>query len=214
MNKERRLQRFKEIDLYPVITGACCGGRPPQQVCAEVLAGGARIVQMREKDKSKTALYNLARVFRKLTLSYGALFIVNDHLDLALAAGADGVHLGQEDLPLEAARRIAPELLIGASTHNREEAMLAETAGADYINIGPIFPTATKEGASEALGAEQIMPISQSVQIPYTVMGGIHEENLESVLGWGARKIAMVTGITRAENIAAAVSRIRKRINA
>ena len=101
------------------------------------------------------------------------LLIINDHVDIALAVDADGVHLGQEDLPLAAARRIAPELLIGISTHSREEALKAQGEGADYVNIGPIFPTRTKEGVTRFLGPEAIPGIAAGLEIPFTVMGGI-----------------------------------------
>ena len=138
--------------------------------------------------------------------------IINDHVDVALAAGADGVHLGQEDLPIGAARKIAPELIIGASSHNLMEALKAEQDGADYVNIGPIFPTKTKENTVSFLGPGAISEIGPQLTVPFTTMGGINPENIGLVLEAGARRVAMITGITRAADIAARVRRLRKTI--
>jgi thiamine-phosphate pyrophosphorylase len=126
--------------------------------------------------------------------------------------GADGVHLGQEDLPVQVATKLAPELLIGASTHSFEQALQAEKDGADYINIGPIFITKTKEGVESSLGPEAIARISPQIKVPFTVMGGVNEANIDQVLAQGARRVAMVTGITRAADIAAKVRSLREKI--
>jgi len=135
---------------------------------------------------------------------------MNDHLDIALAVGADGVHLGQDDLPCRAARALAPELIIGVSTHNVQEALTAEQDGASYINIGPIFSTGTKTLTMPPLGTAMIRTIADRVQIPFSVMGGIHESNLPEVLTAGARCIAMVTELTQAEDIGKKVNAIRE----
>ena len=140
------------------------------------------------------------------------LLIINDRIDIALAVDADGVHLGQEDLPLSAARRIAPELLIGISTHSREEALKAQDEGADYVNIGPIFPTRTKEGVTRFLGPEAIPGIAAGLEIPFTVMGGIGGANIEQVLAQGARRVAVVTAVTMADDMAGAVAALRETI--
>ena len=140
------------------------------------------------------------------------LLIINDRVDIALAVDADGVHLGQEDLPLSAARRIAPELLIGISTHSREEALKAQGEGADYVNIGPIFPTRTKEGVTRFLGPEAIPGIAAGLEIPFTVMGGIGDANIEQVLAQGARRVAVVTAVTMADDMAGAVAALRETI--
>jgi thiamine-phosphate pyrophosphorylase len=125
---------------------------------------------------------------------------------------ADGVHLGQDDLPLPVARQLAPELLIGASTHSLEQALQAEKDGADYLNIGPIFSTQTKEGVGRSLGPEAISEISPQIKVPFTVMGGINEKNIDQVLAEGARRVAMVTAITKAEDIAARVRLLKEKI--
>ena len=140
------------------------------------------------------------------------LLIINDRIDIALAVDADGVHLGQEDLPLAAARRIASELLIGVSTHSREEALQAQEGGADYVNIGPIFPTRTKEGVTRFLGPEAIPGIAAGLEIPFTVMGGINGGNIGKVVSQGARRVAVVTAVTMADDMAGAVAALRESI--
>ncbi|MFZ0052299.1 MAG: thiamine phosphate synthase, partial [Desulfobaccales bacterium] len=180
MNLARRLAAFERADLYVVITQAFCAGRRGLAVLDQVLAAGVGIVQLREKDLTDRRLYELAVAFRRRTEAAGALLIIDDRLDIALAAGADGVHLGQEDLPVAAARRIAPDLIIGASSHSLEEALAAQEAGAGYVNIGPIFPTATKPAASP-LGLEAIERIAPRLRIPWSAMGGIHQGNIAQV---------------------------------
>jgi thiamine-phosphate pyrophosphorylase len=212
MIREERRARFNEIDVYPVTCERLSAGRSNLEVLEAVIRGGARIIQLREKEYSKKDLYRLALTFREISAAAGMLLMINDHLDLALAVGADGVHLGQEDLPLTAARRLAPGLLIGVSTHSLEQALEAEREGADYVNIGPIFATATKAGVGRPLGPEAIATIGPRISIPFTVMGGIGGTNLDQVLARGARRIAMVTAITQAPDIAEAVRMFRERI--
>ena len=192
MNRSERKELFEKIDIYPVFGEL--------EVLAAVIAGGARIVQLRAKKYSDRDFFNQAKKFRKITAEHGVLLIINDRIDVALATEADGVHLGQTDLPVETARRLAPELLIGVSTHDLAEALAAEKAGADYINIGPIFSTQTKE--AKPIGVEAIRQIAPKINIPFTVMGGIKLENVDSVLAVGARRVAVVTALTLAKDIA------------
>ncbi len=213
MDRQTKRQMFERVDVYPVTCEKLSAGRSDIEILDAVIEGGARIVQLREKDRSKKELYNLAVRFREITAQAGMLLIVNDHVDIALAVGADGVHLGQDDLPVAAARKIGPELLVGASTHSVEEALRAEKEGADYVNIGPIFPTKTKEGLGSFLGPEAIGSIGSRISLPFTVMGGIGASNIREVVSQGARKIAMVTAITKAPDVAEAVRTFRKAIN-
>jgi len=210
--KNLRLKAFEKIDLYPVTDQALSLGRTDLEVLDGLIAGGAKIVQLREKHLSKKDLYSLALKFRERTASAGMLLIINDHIDIALSCGADGVHLGQDDLPLEAAREIAPDLVIGVSTHNLEEVLLAQKQGADYINIGPIFATQTKEVSVVPLGPEAIEKIAPTINIPFTVMGGINSSNIDKVLQAGARRVAVVTAVTKAPNIEQAVRGLRETI--
>lgn len=212
MNRSERLERFHEIDLYPVTCQDLSEGRTNLQILEAVLAGGCKIIQLREKDWDERDLYDLALEFRKRTIRAKALLIINDHVDVALAADADGVHLGQEDLPIPAARHIAPDLIIGASTHSLEEAIRAEKEGADYVNIGPIFPTKTKDVVAQTLGPDTIRRISPHLNIPFTTMGGINVNNLSQVLDAGARRVAVVTAVTRAGDVSERVRELRKSI--
>jgi thiamine-phosphate pyrophosphorylase len=212
MQREARRNAFKQVDIYPVTCERLSNGRSNLEVLKAVIQGGARIIQLREKEYSGKKMYDLALKFREITTKAGVLLIINDHVDIAMAVAADGVHLGQDDLPLNAARKIAPELLIGASTHSLPEATQAQKEGADYINIGPIFPTGTKEGLKRFLGPEAIAAISPRIDVPFTVMGGISESNIDQVLTYGARRVAMVTAITQAPDITAKVRALKEKI--
>ena len=213
MRKEKRLDLLRQIDLYPVTCAALSAGRDNYQILDGILAGGAKIVQLREKGLPMADLFAMAQIFREKTTAAGVLFIVNDHIDLALAVGADGVHLGRDDFPLEPARQLAPDLIIGRSSHNLEQALEAESQGADYVNIGPIYPTGTKPEHKVFLGPAAIGEISPHLSIPFTVMGGINEGNIDAVVAAGARHIAVVTAVTKAPDVALAVRTLRQKIS-
>lgn len=193
-----RMRRFAEAGLYVVITEAFCGGRSSLRILEACLDAGVRLVQFREKDLSGRELHVRAEQFRKLTADANALLIVDDRVDVALAVGADGVHLGQDDLPIRAARALGPELIIGSSSHNLDEALDAQKAGASYVNIGPIFATQTKTVASGVVGPAMIGTIAPHLRVPHTCMGGIKENNVGKVLAAGGRTIAVVTAVTAA----------------
>ena len=179
------------------------------EVLRQIAAGGAKIVQLREKNKTKREILALAREYRQITSEYGMLLLINDHLDIALAVGADGVHLGQDDLPIRVARELAPDLLLGCSTHNFEEIAEAEASGASCINIGPIFTTNTKAVNCGALGIDYLKQAVSRTKLPFSVMGGIKEQHIPELLGSGASRIAMVTEITQASDITARVRKLR-----
>jgi thiamine-phosphate pyrophosphorylase len=212
MNREMRKEKFLQVDLYPVTCERLSAGRSNFDLLEASIRGGAKIIQLREKELTARDLYRMARAFRKVTAEAGVLLIINDRIDIALAVDADGVHLGQEDLPLSAARRIAPELLIGISSHSREEALKAQEEGADYVNIGPIFLTRTKEGVNRFLGPEAIPGIAAGLEIPFTVMGGINGGNIGKVVSQGARRVAVGTAVTMADDMAGAVAALRESI--
>ena len=213
MTHAERLRVFQEADLYVVITEALCAGRSALEILRMTLAAGVRLVQLREKDLNGRALFELAVEFRRQTKAAEALLIINDRLDIALAADADGVHLGQNDLPLKVARGLGPKLIIGASTHSLEEALAAEKAGASYVNIGPIFATPTKEAATP-LGPEMIDRIAPQLHIPCTTMGGIKKTNIDQVVSRGARHPAVITAVTAAPDPIAAARELRQKIAA
>ena len=202
-----RIKAFRRMDVYPVVTSEFCAGRPPAEVAASLLAGGARILQIREKTMPDRPFLALLRQVRELTWNTGALLIVDDRVDAALIAQADGVHLGQDDLPLPDARRIAPDLLIGVSTHNADEIYRAQDEGCSYLNIGPIFPTQTKQLACTFIGLEQLKSLIPLVHVPFSVMGGIKYSNLVDLKAAGAGRIAAVTAFTQAPDPGAEVEK-------
>lgn len=210
MDLAQRLARFDDTGLYVVITETFCAGRPALEVLDAVLEAGVKLVQVREKDLSDADYFERARAFRKRTEKAGALLIVDDRVDIALAVAADGVHLGQSDLPLGVARSLAPDLILGASTHNLEEALEAQEAGAHILNIGPIFATQTKLGTAAPVGPEMIGHIAPQLNVPFTCMGGIKPGNIEKVLEQGARHVAVVTAVTAQQDVRSAAEGLRK----
>lgn len=187
--------------LYPVVSEEFCGGRNIIDVIKSIIKGSAKIIQLRQKNQNKKELYNLALKVRKITADHNVKLIINDHIDIALGVNADGVHLGQDDMPCDAAKKIAPNLIIGVSTHNFAEIKKAQADGATYINIGPIFATYTKTLSMKPLGLDYLKKAIKITKIPFTVMGGINKDNIKLVLECGARNIAMVTAITQAANV-------------
>ncbi len=199
---QQRVEKFThEIDIYPVSCEALANGRTDLEWLDAVLAGGAKIVQLRDKYCGDLELYKKALVFREKTSKAGALFIINNRVDIALAAKADGIHLGNSDLPAQEARRIAPDMIIGVSANTMEQASSAHERGASYFNIGPIYPTKTKKGLSSFLGAKKIQEFSSHSPLPFTVMGGIKLEHIQELTACGAQRIAVVTALTQAKDI-------------
>ncbi len=204
----QRVAAFKAAALYPVVSSEFCSGRSVPEVITAIAEGGAKIVQLREKHRTDADLFALAQQCRQITEAYDMLLIIDDRLDIALACGADGVHLGQDDMPVAAARKIAPELLIGTSTHNAAEIIAAQNDGTSYLNIGPIYPTQTKSVACGALGVETFCRLKELVTCPFSVMGGIKAQHIAELSALGAKHIAMVTEITAAANITAKVKEL------
>ena len=194
-------EKFAEVDIYPVISSEYCAGRKPLEVLKAIADAGAKIVQLREKNMSYPELLILAEKFRTITTEYKMILIINDNAELASKVQADGVHLGQNDTPLQTVKEKYPELFCGVSTHSYEEAMTAQSEKADYINIGPIYSTATKTLSMPPLGIDVLTKIIPSLNIPFTVMGGIKAKHIPNLIKVGAKKIAMVTEISQADNI-------------
>ena len=202
-NRSERAAAFRQNKLYLVISSEFTNGRSVPEIFEAACAGGIRLIQLREKNRGAKFLYEQARICRKIANKYGTLMMIDDMLDAALLSGADGVHLGQDDLPVSAARQLTPDLLLGCSTHDLPEALAACAEDCDYINIGPIYATATKTHLPvPPLGPENLRKISSAIpQIPFSVMGGIKQERFGELYAHGARLFAMVTEITRAENV-------------
>ena len=207
---QEKIALFENADLYPVVSSEFCNGRDVCGIVADIAAGGAKIVQIREKNLPDSAVFELVKKCKVITDCFQMLLIVDDRLDIAMAAGADGVHLGQDDFPLSEAKKLAPEMLFGVSTHNAEEIRKALADGCGYLNIGPMFPTKTKSVACGALGLELIEQLKTQVTCPFSVMGGIKEHHLPELISKDFRHIAMVTEITQAANVKEKVEHLRK----
>ncbi len=204
--------RLAAARLYVVTTA----GHTPAQVAEVVRAacdGGAGVVQLRRKDEDALETVRLASLCRSLTARAGVLFVVNDRLDVAMAADADGVHLGQDDLPLQVARRLWPGRIVGRSTHSLAQALAAEAEGADYIGVGPVHATPTKPGRP-AVGLSLVSEVAAQVRLPWFAIGGIDESNAGAVLAAGARRIAVVRAVCDAADVAGAARRLRAMVDA
>ncbi len=203
-----RLKQFKEaVTVYPVSCESLAAGRSDMQWLDGVLAGGAKIVQLRDKVSKDNVLLEKAKYFREKTRDAGALFIVNDRADIAIMAEADGIHVGQGDLPPAELKKIAPDKIIGLSCNTIENVKeLARGGDIDknpvgYFNIGPLFPTSTKEGLKDFIGIEAIAEFSAHCSLPFTVMGGIKDSHVADLVATGVQRIAVVTAISKAKDI-------------
>lgn len=195
--------------LYAIFDPSRTQGRPLSSILQELLMGGAKIIQLRAKEMAANEFLKLASEIRQLSRAASSLFIVNDRVDIALAAQADGVHLGQEDLPLDVARKLmGKEKIIGLSTHDLAQAQEAERGGADYIGFGPIFGTSTKETGYSPRGLAMLKEIRQAVKIPIVAIGGITEDNVSQVWAAGADAAAIISDLMGADDVAAKVRRI------
>ncbi len=188
--------------LYAIASLPDPHGRRLADVVRAMLEGGVRVLQLRWKGAPSADLVAVARELRDLTSARGALFFVNDRADVAAAVGADGVHLGQEDLPIEAARRIlGRRARIGVSTHDLDQARAAERAGADYIGFGPIFATASKGIGHSPRGLERLREARGAVRLPIVAIGGIRRESGAEALAAGADAVAMISELAAAADV-------------
>ena len=192
--------RLFDARLYLVTGQELSEERPTPEVVKDALKGGVDIVQLREYSLTDSQLLKTAVAVRKLTRARGALFIVNNRPDIAKLSGADGLHLGQDDLPVGEARKIlGPGKIIGVSTHGMGQARKALRDGADYIGVGPVYPTQTKKNAVAPVTLDYVRAVAAAKwKIPFFAIGGIKLHNLEEVLAAGARRVAVVTGIVAA----------------
>ena len=211
---EERRQRLRRMRLY-VITGEEGGLAETCRVVEGGLQGGADIIQLRKKEMPKGEQYRLACALRDLTRRHQALLIVNDHADLAIAADADGVHLGQEDLEPAVVRRIGDfaNRIIGRSTHSLEQALRAVDEGADYLGVGPVFATPTKPGRP-AVGLELVRAVVVTFRLPFVAIGGIDSSNAGAVREAGAPAIAVVRAVYDADDPCEAARALRRHMSA
>jgi thiamine biosynthesis protein ThiF family 2 len=211
-NKPSR-PRLPETDLYCLTAFEHSLGRTNLVVVRHMLESGIKIIQYREKDLKMGQKYRECAAIREMTAEFGAAFIINDDIHLALAVGADGIHIGQDDLPFRQARQLVGDrMFIGLSTHSPEQARAAVMEGADYIGVGPIYRTYTKKDVCAPVGLDYLRFAAQNIPIPWVAIGGIKENNVAEVVQNGARMMAMVTEIVGAENIQAKINAIRRRI--
>ncbi len=206
--------------LYAIIDTARVGPGGVKDAAMKIIMGGGMVLQLRAKGGGGGGgggreVLKAARELRTVASENGALFIVNDRVDVALISRADGVHLGQDDIPLKEARRLLGEAsIIGVSTHDVKEALRAESEGADYISFGPVFETRTKKDALAPRGIAALKEVRRALKTPMVAVGGITEGNMADVLDAGADAVAMISGILSSADITGKVSSIVSRIGA
>jgi len=208
------VRSLPQTDLYGITCEALSRGRDNLTVVRELLAAGVRIIQYREKTKTKKEKYAECLALSQMCREAGALFVVNDDVDLALLTGAGAVHVGQDDLPADAVRKlVGPDVIVGVSASSMEEAHDAVARGADYLGVGPIYRTATKEDAGEAVGLDLLQEIARTFTLPLVAIGGITPDNIREVMRRGAACAAMISALVGAEDIAAAVQAARRNLS-
>lgn len=201
---EKSKKQILAEGIYGITAERFSEGRSNLEVVEEMIRGGITTIQYREKKHQKDVgeMYVECQQIRDLTRKHGVTFIINDHVDLALLVDADGVHVGQEDLPVEAVRRlIGNDKIIGLSTHAPEQMARAVEVGADYIGVGPIFATQTKENVCDAVGLQYLDYVAENCTIPFVAIGGIKEHNISEIVSRGAKSICLVTEIVGSEDI-------------
>lgn len=212
MKQRIGMHNFLTTDIYGLTSEEHSLGRSNIETAKELLQAGVKVIQYREKDKKALAMYQECLVLREMTRKAGATFIVNDHIDLAIAVAADGVHIGQDDLPPAVVRRlVGEEMIIGLSTHTPEQAQAAVSGGVvDYIGVGPVFATQTKKDVCAPVGFDYLEYVAQNIALPFVAIGGIKEHNIREVASRGARIFALVTELVGVTDIAAKVQAIRQ----
>lgn len=199
--------------IYAITDSECSKNKDFLVYCEELLRGGVKIIQYREKSRDMKKLFKEGLELKELAKKYNAVFIVNDHLDIAILLDADGIHIGQDDLPIEEVRKVlGKNKIIGISTHNLDEARLAVKNGADYIGVGPIFHTDTKKDAGNPLTLKFLEEVEKNIDLPYTVIGGIKEHNLDEVLSRGAKSVCLISELICNENTLDITKRINDKI--
>ncbi|OEF96181.1 thiamine phosphate synthase [Desulfuribacillus alkaliarsenatis] len=197
-------------DLYGITAEEYSRGRSNIEVVKKMIEADIKVIQYREKDKKNLYKYQECLEIRKLTADAGVIFIVNDDIDIAMAVEADGVHIGQEDMPISAVRSLIPDnMIIGLSTHSVEQAQVALKQGADYIGVGPIFATNTKKDVCDPVGFTYLEYVAENIDLPFVAIGGIKRHNIKEVQKRGAKCICLVTEIVEAEDIVQRVAEIR-----
>ena len=199
--------------LYVIVDPAACRGRSPVDVARMALEGGARTIQWRDKRRDKGEQLDDARAIAALCREHGGLFLENDHADFAVALGADGVHLGQHDLPIDLVRPIVgPKMIVGVSTNTVDEARAAEASGADYVAVGAIFATSSKD-VTRAASLDRLRDVKAAVRVSVVAIGGISIENVARVVAAGADAAAVISAVCGADGPRAAAAALAAAFN-
>ena len=207
MEKKKYEKSKIDYSIYLLTDDACLLGRPLLECVEQSLRAGVTLLQYRSKYKDGGAMYQEALALKELCDRYDVPLIINDRVDVALAVGAAGVHVGQDDLPCSVVRQlVGPDFVIGVSAHNPEEARKAAADGADYLGCGAVFGTGTKAGVAK-LGLERLQNIRQAVTLPMVGIGGVKADNYAEVLATGADGAAIISGILAADDISAEVAK-------
>ncbi|MEX0801211.1 MAG: thiamine phosphate synthase [Dehalococcoidia bacterium] len=204
-------ERERLRGLYVIIDPEMAAGRDQVDIARQALEGGARLLQLRDKTREKGLQLPIAEALRALCDEHEASFIVNDHVDLALAVGAHGVHVGQKDLPVAVVRRLVGDgMLIGCSTNNPPEAERAEADGADYVSVGRLFPTGSK-GDTRPATTDTLRAVKAAVSLSVCAIGGINESNIDDVIAAGADMAAVIAAVVAADDVREAARRLAGR---
>jgi thiamine-phosphate pyrophosphorylase len=202
LSRMLRKDKIKKLaGLYVIIDTAWLKGRRHVEVASQAIRGGAKVIQLRCKERNIREFLSIAGDLKKLCAEHDILFIVNDSLEVMLAVDADGLHIGQEDLPVAKARRLVPiDKILGCSVRTVDEARVARSDGADYLGAGAIYPTSTKE-AAEVIGLAKLGEIQQAVDLPIVAIGGINKSNLKAVMKAGANAAAVISAVMEAADV-------------
>lgn len=199
-----------DLRLYVITGHAFYKGRRLEDVIGAAVRGGADCIQLREKDYTGRELLQAGHLLRRITREAGVRLIINDRIDVAKAVDADGVHLGQDDLPIEVARdMLGPDKIVGISTHSVAEALAAERAGANYIGLGPMKPTQTKLDTEPVVGPSGLLEVRRHVQVPIVAIGGIKAEDTAEIIRNGANAVAVISAVVGADDVEGAARTIR-----
>jgi thiamine-phosphate pyrophosphorylase len=199
MLRQDKLKRL--TGLYVIIDIGFLNGRNLSDIAAQVIRGGTKVIQLRDKERNVKEFLNSAIVLRDICAEHNVLFIINDSLEVALASEADGLHIGQDDLPADIARRLLPiDKILGCSASNLNEAQKAKAEGADYLGIGAIYPTLSKD-VSPAIGSDALKNIRRALNLPLVAIGGINETNLKAVIKAGADAAAVISAVMNADDV-------------
>lgn len=204
---------IQDSRLYVIVDRTALSGRDPVKIAEAAIRGGADVIQWRDKSASDAEFLSVARTLRDLTQATETIFIINDRVHIAEVVCADGVHVGHEDLPVEAVRSlVGKRMLIGRSTHSLKEALAAQNHGADYLGVGPVFSTPTKPDY-RAVGIALLDSVMSQVRIPWVAIGGIDLENLPLVLSAGAQRVAVVRAVAAASDPERAAQSFKSQLN-